>query len=193
MEPTPPPAKKKFERTEPMEATPPPPKDLPKENLTEPNLWNLTSSSPKEKKRTELVEPNPPPAWKWNHLSFWRFFPLFYSHICLIWGEFLCWGQLRSHRLSFFLTPRIIQWPYTDTPKHYISVSRKRGQRKGATSKKVKNRQNVNNIFDTFRQFSRKAKNVKDRQKVSKIFSTLFDNFRAAAVFRPLLGGSDTL
>ena len=39
-------------------------------------------------------------------------------------------------------------------------------------------------IFDTFRQFSRRAKNVKHRQKVSKIFSTLFDNFRAAPVFR---------
>ena len=26
---------------------------------------------------------------------------------------------------------------------------------------------------------------------MSKIFSTLFDNFRAAPVFRPLLGGSD--
>ena len=47
-------------------------------------------------------------------------------------------------------------------------VDRKRGQRKGATSK-----------------------NVKNRQKVSKIFSTLFDNFRAAPVFRPLLGGSE--
>ena len=32
---------------------------------------------------------------------------------------------------------------------------------------------------------------VKNRQRVSKTFSTLFDNFRAAPVFRPLLGGSD--
>ena len=49
----------------------------------------------------------------------------------------------------------------------------------------------VKKFFDTFRQFSRRAKNVKNRQKVSKIFSTLFDNFRAAPVFRPLLGGSE--
>ena len=64
------------------------------------------------------------------------------------------------------------------------SADCKRGQWKGATSK------SVNSIFDTFRQFSRRAKNVKNRQKMSKIFSTLFDNFRAAPVFRRLLGGS---
>ena len=28
-------------------------------------------------------------------------------------------------------------------------------------------------------------------EKMSKLFSTLFGNFRAAPVFRPLLGGSD--
>ena len=52
----------------------------------------------------------------------------------------------------------------------------------------VKNRQKV---FDTFRQISRSAKNVKNRQKASKKFLTLFDKFRAAPFFRPLLGGSD--
>ena len=61
----------------------------------------------------------------------------------------------------------------------------KRGRRKGATSKIVKKCQNV------FRQFSRRAKNVKNRQKVSKSFSTLFDNFRAAPFFRPLLQSAE--
>ena len=38
-------------------------------------------------------------------------------------------------------------------------------------------------------QFSRMAKNAKNRQKVSKIiFNTLFDNFRAAPIFRPFWG-----
>ena len=93
------------------------------------------------------------------------------------------------------------------------SADRKRGQRKGATSKNVKS---VKNIFDTFRHFSRKAKIVKTNskgvknifdtfrhflhrakivnifQKVSKIFSTLFDNLCAAPVFRPLLGWGGT-
>ena len=50
-----------------------------------------------------------------------------------------------------------------------MSVDRKRGQRKGATSK-----------------------NVKSRQKMSEIFSTFIDNFRAAPVFWPLLGGSES-
>ena len=49
----------------------------------------------------------------------------------------------------------------------FDSVDRKRGQRKGATSKTSKS---VKNIFDTFRHFSRRAKNVKNRQKVSKYF-----------------------
>ena len=53
----------------------------------------------------------------------------------------------------------------------------------------VKNRQKVSKVF---RQFSRTAKHVKNRQKASKSFSTLFDNFRAAPSFRPLLGGSDS-
>ena len=49
----------------------------------------------------------------------------------------------------------------------------------------------VKNILDSFRHFSRRAKNVKHRQNVSRISSTLFDKFRAAPVFRPLLGGYD--
>ena len=73
-----------------------------------------------------------------------------------------------------------------------FSMDRKRGQRKGATSKNVKNRQKVSDIFSTLFDIFRagKTKNVKHRQKVSKIISTLFDIFRAAPVFRPLLGGS---
>ena len=56
----------------------------------------------------------------------------------------------------------------------------------------VKKRQKSSkSVKDTFRHFSRRAKNVKNRQKASKSFSTLFDNFRAATFFRPLLGGSE--
>ena len=66
---------------------------------------------------------------------------------------------------------------------------------KGTSGKgpRQKSSKSVKNIFDTFRHFSRRAKNVKNRQKMSKIFSTFFDNFRAAPVFRPLLGASDLL
>ena len=75
-----------------------------------------------------------------------------------------------------------------------FSADRKRGQRKGATSKNVKNRQKVSKIFSTlFDIFSRRAKNVKNRQKVSNIFSTFFDKFRAAPVFQPFLGASALL
>ena len=54
---------------------------------------------------------------------------------------------------------------------------------------KNQNRQKVSNYFRHFSTFFAQGKKVKNRQKVSKIFSTLFDNFRAAPVFRPLLGG----
>ena len=64
-------------------------------------------------------------------------------------------------------------------------------KRAGGKGPRQKSSKSVKNIFDTFRQFSRRAKKVKNRQKVSKYFSTLFDNFRAAPVFRPLLGGSE--
>ena len=62
---------------------------------------------------------------------------------------------------------------------------------RGHVKKRQKSSKSVKNIFDTFRQFSRRAKNVKNRQKVSKYFSTFFDIFRAAPVFRPFLGGSE--
>ena len=75
-----------------------------------------------------------------------------------------------------------------------LSVDRKRGQRKGGhVKKRQKSSKSVKNIFGTFQHFSRRAKNVKILQKVPKIFSTLFDNFRVAPVFRPLLGSSETL
>ena len=64
-------------------------------------------------------------------------------------------------------------------------------RRTAHVNKRQKSSNSVKNTFDTFRHFSRRAKNVKNRQKVSKIFSTLFDIFRAAPVFRPLLGGSE--
>ena len=73
-----------------------------------------------------------------------------------------------------------------------LSTDCKRGRRKGATSKNVKNRQKVSKSFSTlFDNFCAGQKNVKNRQKASKSFSTLFDNFRAAPFYRPLLGGSE--
>ena len=62
---------------------------------------------------------------------------------------------------------------------------------KGPRQKRQKSSKSVKKFFDTFRQFSRRAKNVKNRQKVSKSFSTLFDNFRAAPFFRPLLQSAE--
>ena len=59
------------------------------------------------------------------------------------------------------------------------------------TSKIVRNCQKVFRHFSTiFAQGKKTSKIVKKRQKV---FSTLFDNFRAAPFFRPLLGGALTL
>ena len=59
---------------------------------------------------------------------------------------------------------------------------------KGPRQKNVKNRQKVSKNFQYFSTIFAQGKK---RQKVSKTFSTLFDNFRAAPFFRPLLGGSD--
>ena len=72
-----------------------------------------------------------------------------------------------------------------------FSAACKRGRRKGPRQKTSKIVKKCQNIFDTFRQFSRRAKSVKNRQKVSKSFSTLFDNFRAAPFLRPLLQSAD--
>ena len=69
------------------------------------------------------------------------------------------------------------------------SVDRERGQRKGATSKSVKSRQEYFRHFSTF--FAQGKKRQKSSKSVQNVFSTLFDHFRAAPVFRPLWGGSD--
>ena len=66
-----------------------------------------------------------------------------------------------------------------------LSVDCKRGQRKEATSKIVKKYQKYFWRFSTF--FAQGHK----RQKSSKSVKNIFDNFRAAPVFRLLLGGSD--
>ena len=52
----------------------------------------------------------------------------------------------------------------------------------------VKNRQKVSRHFSTF--FAKGKKTSKIVKKCQKYFSTLFDNFRAAPVFRLLLGVS---
>ena len=78
------------------------------------------------------------------------------------------------------------------------SADCKRGRRKGATSKNVKNRQKVSkSFFDTFRQFSRRAKksqksskSVKKRQKVFRHFSTIFARHLFSGPFCNPLGGS---
>ena len=61
---------------------------------------------------------------------------------------------------------------------HY-SADRKRGQRKGATSKERQTpSKSAKNIFDTFRHFSRRAKLKKKSQKLSKSAKNIFDTFR---------------
>ena len=72
-----------------------------------------------------------------------------------------------------------------------ISGLQKGPAERGHVKKRQKSSKSVEKVFDTFRQFSRRAKNVKNRQKVSKSFSTLFDNFRAAPFFRPLLQSAE--
>ena len=72
-----------------------------------------------------------------------------------------------------------------------FSADRKRGQRKGTTSKRSKI---LKKCEDKFRHSSRRAKliwNRQNRHTVSKQFSTLFDSLYAAPTFRPLFGGSD--
>ena len=54
----------------------------------------------------------------------------------------------------------------------------------------VKKRQKVFRHFSTIFAQGKKRQN---RRKVSKSFSTLFDNFRAAPFFRPLLQSADSL
>ena len=110
-------------------------------------------------------------------------------HPRIFWGYFF----FRAARLQSETAPEKVPCP---SFPFFLkgAADRKRGRRKGATSKSVKNRQKVSKIFSTlFDIFRAGAKKVKNRQKVSKYVSTLFDNFRAAPVFRPLFGGSDFL
>ena len=65
-------------------------------------------------------------------------------------------------------------------PVRCNSADRKKGQSNGGH---VEKRQKCQNVF--VRHFSRRARIVK---KCQKYFSTLFDNFRATPIFRPLLG-----
>ena len=60
-----------------------------------------------------------------------------------------------------------------------ISADRKRGHVK----KRQKSSRSVENIFDTFRHFSRRAKKRQNRQQVSKIFSTIFARHRFSSPF----------
>ena len=69
-----------------------------------------------------------------------------------------------------------------------LGVGQRTAKGAGGKGRRQKSSKSVKNMFDTCRHFSRRAKNVKNRQKVSNYFSTLLDNFRAAPVFRPLLG-----
>ena len=78
--------------------------------------------------------------------------------------------------------------PHSRSPGCFFSTDRKRGQRKGATSKNVKNRQKVSKIFSTlfdiFRAGQKTSKIVKKCQKSLRHFSR-------GTSFPALLGGSD--
>ena len=90
------------------------------------------------------------------------------------------------------LAPKVLQSLWVSAEPFFNQRIAKGAGGKGPRQKRQKSSKSVKKCFETFRQFSRRAKSVKNRQKVSKIFSTLFDNFHAAPVFRPLLGGSDS-
>ena len=68
-----------------------------------------------------------------------------------------------------------------------ISGLQKGPAERGHVKKRQKSSKSVKKFFDTVRQFSKRQK----LEKASKHFSTLFDYFRAAPFFWPLLGGSD--
>ena len=69
---------------------------------------------------------------------------------------------------------------FSETPTSIPGISAycKRGRRKGATSKNVKNRQKVSKsfstLFDNFRAGQKTSKIIKNRQKVFRHFSTNF-------------------
>ena len=68
-------------------------------------------------------------------------------------------------------------------------ADRKRGQRKGATSENVKNRQKSSKIFSTLFDIFPQSKKSQKSSKSIKILLTLFGSSRAAPVFWPLMGG----
>ena len=103
-----------------------------------------------------------------------------------------------GHRLSEVIQERLPlkqNIPLGATSRFTKTVPCRENQRiaKGAGGKgpRQKTSKIVKKCQKVFRQFSRRAKNVKNRQKVSKSFSTLFDTFRAAPSFRPLLQSAE--
>ena len=115
---------------------------------------------------------------------------------------FFWWRKLQAspvrHSAERMLGTNILDGPCLETGDRIPATESNRilsNQRiaKGAGGKgpRQKTSKIVKKCQKVFRQFSRRAKNVKNRQKVSKSFSTLFDNFRAAPFFRPLLQSAD--
>ena len=92
-----------------------------------------------------------------------------------------CFSRVSGHPKKF--TPKIhVQncWHSSTTSLSWAqnSVDCKRGRRKGATSKNVKNRQKVSKsfstLFDNFRAGQKTSKIIKKCQKVFRHFSTIF-------------------
>ena len=122
-----------------------------------------------------------------------------------------CVLRAQASRLSEEL-PALAQTPSEPLPRTWLSVDHKRGQRKGATSKDVRNRRRVSNIlsalfdmfragqktsiivgkwqkyFRLFRAGQKRSKIVRKCQKYFRHFST---TFAPAPVLRPLLQGSE--
>ena len=75
-------------------------------------------------------------------------------------------------------TRLVKKWQTRESPLVLHSADCKRGRRKGATSKNVKNRQkvskSVSTLFDNFRAGQKTSKIVKKCQKVFRHFSTIF-------------------
>ena len=93
-------------------------------------------------------------------------------------------GNLGEGGLNFFGGAEIA----TETVvKQFNSADCKRGRRKGATSRKLKNRQKVSKSFSTlFDNFRAGKKSQKSSKSVKKFFDT-FRQFSRGTFFRPLL------
>ena len=81
--------------------------------------------------------------------------------------------------------------PLLNTGTLQISGPQKGPAERGHVKKRQKSSKKCRKYFRHFSTFFAQGKKNKNRQKVSKLFSTLFDNLRAAPVFRPLLGRSE--